>query len=217
MLEDRCHLNGLAMLEGRPKYVSMFADSDEAEGWRPLRKDGGLIIDIETNKVVCRGLSMPHSPRVYRDKLWVLNSGTGYFGYVDMATQAFINVTFCPGFVRGLSFAGDYAIVGLSKLKYDERLDELPITQNLVKHGFSETQCGFYIIDLTTGQAECTLEISGAINYIYDIIPLENVVKPLTIGVEQDHIRRAISLPPTATKEKGELVILENLREPEDK
>ena len=211
--EDRCHLNGLAMQEGRPKYVSLFAESDEVNGWRSQRNDGGLIIDIETNEVVCRGLSMPHSPRIYRDKLWVLNSGTGYFGYVDMAARSFINVTFCPGFVRGLSFVGDYAIVGLSKLKYDENIDELPITQNLEKHGFSETQCGFYIIDLNTGQAECTLEISGSINYIYDIIPLENVMKPLTIGIEQDHIRRAISLPPRPEKEKGELVILENLRD----
>lgn len=211
--EDRCHLNGLAMHNGRPKYVSLFAASDVVDGWRPLRQDGGLIIDIDTNEIVCSGLSMPHSPRLYRDKLWVLNSGTGYFGYVDMAAGRFVDVAFCPGFVRGLSFTGDYAIVGLSKLKDDESLNTLPIISHLKKHGLSETQCGFYIINLNTGEVECTLEIAGAIQYIYDIIPLEKVIKPLTIGIEQDHIRRAISLPGRTAEETGKLVVLENIRD----
>lgn len=211
--EDRCHLNGLAMNNGRPQYVSMFAASNVVDGWRSHRINGGLIIDIESNEIVCRGLSMPHSPRIYRDKLWVLNSGTGYFGYVDTASGRFENVVFCPGFVRGLSFIGDYAIVGLSKLKRDESANDLPIRQNLKKHGFDEAQCGFYMININTGQVVCTLELAGPINYIYDIIPLENVVKPLTLGIEQDHIRRAISLPPRVGREKGELVILKNLRD----
>jgi uncharacterized protein (TIGR03032 family) len=210
--EDRCHLNGLAMDKGVPRYVSMFAKSDEHEGWRPHRVKGGIIMDIATNEIVCRELSMPHSPRMYRGVLYVLNSGTGEFGYVDVVTGRFEAITFCPGFVRGLSFAGDYAIVGLSKLKNPDLAQQLPISENLLQHGFETTQCGFYMIHLKTGEVKCSLDFSGSINYIYDVVTLDNVLKPLTLGIEQDHIRRAILLPPCEEADHGELLILENIK-----
>jgi len=34
--------------------------------------DGGLLMDVETNEVLVRGLSMPHSPRLYAGRLWFL-------------------------------------------------------------------------------------------------------------------------------------------------
>ena len=80
--EDRCHLNGLAMRDGRPAYVTAVAASDVADGWRDRRRDGGCVIDVASGGIVASGLSMPHSPRWYRDRLWVLNSGTGEFGSV---------------------------------------------------------------------------------------------------------------------------------------
>ena len=64
--EDRCHLNGMAMKDGRPKWVSAVSQSDVNDGWRDRRRDGGCIIDVETNEIVVEGLSMPHSPRWYR-------------------------------------------------------------------------------------------------------------------------------------------------------
>lgn len=211
--EDRCHLNGLAMDKGKPRYVSMFAETDQHEGWRPHRVGGGLVMDVTTNEIVCRNLSMPHSPRLYRDTLYVLNSGTGEFGYVNLRSGCFEAIAFCPGFVRGLSFAGDYAIVGLSKLKNTDLAQQLPISHNLIKHGYKTTQCGFYMIHLKTGEVTCSLDFSGSINYIYDVISLDNVMKPLTLGIEQDHIRRAISLSPSREDNESQLIILDNLRE----
>ena len=82
--EDRCHLNGLAMKDGRPQYVTAVSQSDVADGWRDRRRDGGCLIDVKTNEIVCTGLSMPHSPRIYRGKVWLLDSGTGFFGSVDL-------------------------------------------------------------------------------------------------------------------------------------
>lgn len=213
MPEDRCHLNGLAMENGLPRYASMFAESDTHEGWRPHRVGGGIIIDITTNDIVCRGLSMPHSPRIYNNTLYILNSGTGEFGYVDIQTGKFVSICFCPGFVRGLSFIGDYAIVGLSKLKNPDLAQQLPIANNLIKHGYKSTQCGFYIIHLQTGAVTCALDFSGSISYIYDVLALPKVTKPLTLGIEQDHIRRAISMPEHDNHERSELVILENIKE----
>ena len=113
--EDRCHLNGVAVRDEQVRYVTATSQSDVAEGWRDHRHDGGCVIDIATNEIIATGLSMPHSPRWYRDRLWVLDSGNGDFGYIDLDAGQFIPVTFCPGYARGLSFIGDYAIVGLSK------------------------------------------------------------------------------------------------------
>jgi uncharacterized protein (TIGR03032 family) len=115
--EDRCHLNGLAMANGVPRYVTAVSKSDTIDGWRDRRTDGGIVIDVATGKVVLGGLSMPHSPRLYGGKLWVLNSGTGELGWVEIGDTAagskFHPLAFCPGFLRGLAFHGRHAFVGV--------------------------------------------------------------------------------------------------------
>ena len=78
--EDRCHLNGLAVIDGAPKYVTVLGTSDEAGGWREHKADGGAILDVPSGEVVSAGLSMPHSPRWYDGRLWVLESGRGSSG-----------------------------------------------------------------------------------------------------------------------------------------
>ena len=85
-----------------------------ADGWRDRRADGGLVMDVTTDAIVAEGLSMPHSPRLSAGRLYVLNSGTGEFGIVDLDARRFEPIAFCPGYARGLAFAQGYAIVGLS-------------------------------------------------------------------------------------------------------
>jgi uncharacterized protein (TIGR03032 family) len=112
--EDRCHLNGVALDDGKPRYVTAVSQSDVADGWRDRRQDGGCVIDVQTNETIVSGLSMPHSPRIYRDQLWLLDSGSGFFGRVDLKQGRFEPLTFCPGYARGLAFVGDFAVVGIS-------------------------------------------------------------------------------------------------------
>jgi uncharacterized protein (TIGR03032 family) len=112
--EDRCHLNGLAMRDGAPAFVTATSRSDVVNGWRDRRAEGGCIIDVTSNAIVTEKLSMPHSPRWFDDKLWVLNSGTGHLGTVDVTSGAFTAYAFCPGFLRGLAFHNGHAVVGLS-------------------------------------------------------------------------------------------------------
>ena len=102
--EDRCHLNGLAMVDGKPRYVTACSQTDIVDGWREHR-GWWIVIDIDSDEIVGQGFSMPHSPRWYRNRLWLLDAGTGYFGYLDLASGKFERVTFCPGFARGLTFA----------------------------------------------------------------------------------------------------------------
>ncbi|MBE7381224.1 MAG: TIGR03032 family protein [Leptolyngbya sp. SIO1E4] len=191
--EDRCHLNGLALREGQPRYVTAISQSDVADGWRDQRVDGGCVVDISSNEAIATGLSMPHSPRWYRDQLWLLNSGTGEFGYVDMATGRFVAVTFCPGYLRGLAFAGDFAVVGLSEPRHNKSFQGLPLDDALSTKG-AMPRCGLGVIDLRSGDLVHTLRIEGVIAELYDVAVIPGVRRPMAIGFRNDEIRRVLSV-----------------------
>lgn len=178
--EDRCHLNGLAMVDGKAKYVTAVCKADTIDGWRERRHDGGIIIDVEANEIVCEGLSMPHSPRWADGKLWVLNSGTGYLGFVDFKTKSFVPKIFCPGFARGLAIHGKYAVVGLSKPRY-ERFEGLDLDKNLSDKD-SAAWCGVQIINLETEVVEEWIRLDGPISELFDLTMLPNVRCPMAIG-----------------------------------
>ena len=189
--EDRCHLNGLALEHGKAKYVTAVSQSDVADGWRDRRHDGGCVIDVESSEIIATGLSMPHSPRVYRDKLWLLNSGTGYFGFIDRATGQFEKVPFCPGYLRGLSFHGDYAIVGMSKSRASKTFSGLALDENL-KASDAEARCGVQVIDLKSGDVVHWIRIEGVVSELYDVVGLPGVVRPQALGFKTDEIRRVL-------------------------
>ncbi|MBD2410347.1 TIGR03032 family protein [Nostoc calcicola FACHB-389] len=191
--EDRCHLNGLAMRDGQPRYVTTTSTSDVADGWRDHRANGGCVMDITSNEVIVSGLSMPHSPRWYRDKLWLLNSGTGEFGYVDWERGAFEPVAFCPGYLRGLTFAGEFAIVGLSLPRHNKTFSGLALDENLRAKN-AEPRCGLLVINLTTGDIVHSLRIEGVVTELYDVVALSGVRRPMAIGLKSDEIRRLITL-----------------------
>ncbi|MEO1200534.1 MAG: TIGR03032 family protein [Pseudomonadota bacterium] len=191
--EDRCHLNGLAMRDGKPAYVTAVAQTDIVDGWRDRRRDGGLVMDVETNEIVAAGLSMPHSPRLYRDQLYVLNAGTGEFGTIDLASGRFEPIAFCPGYARGLSFLGDYAIVGLSELRDTKTFHNLELSERLDKQGVA-ARCGVQVIDLRTGDVVHWLTAKGIIQELFDVAVLPNARKPSLIGFKSDEIRRVISI-----------------------
>src|SRR3954470_2082084 len=102
--EDRCHLNGLGMVNGRPAFVTALGTTDTPGGWRADKKSGGVLLDVASGEVVTRGLSMPHSPRWYDGRLWVLDSGSGGVGCVDPDTGRYEAIAVLPGFTRGLDF-----------------------------------------------------------------------------------------------------------------
>ncbi|MBD2386560.1 TIGR03032 family protein [Cylindrospermum sp. FACHB-282] len=191
--EDRCHLNGLALRSGKPKYVSAISQSDVAQGWRDKRANGGCVIDVESNEIVLAGLSMPHSPRWYRDKLWLLNSGTGEFGYVDLERGVFEPVAFCPGYQRGLAFHGDFAVVGISQPRYNKTFSGLLLDEKLQAKQ-AQAHCGLLVIDLKSGDIVHSLHLEGVVLELYDVVALPGVRRPMAVGFKSDEIRRLITV-----------------------
>ncbi len=193
--EDRCHLNGLAMHQGWPRWVTAVSRSNVADGWRDRRADGGVVIDVATGECVLEGLSMPHSPRWYRGRLWLLDSGSGYFGYADLEKGRFERVAFCPGYLRGLSFVGDYAVVGLSRPRHNRTFTGLALDEELSRRD-AEPRCGVHVIDLRSGDAVHWLRIEGFIEELYDVVVLPGVRRPMAIGFKTDEIRRVLRVGP---------------------
>lgn len=185
--EDRCHLNGLAMVEGRPKYVSAVCRSDVVDGWRDRRHDGGILIDIETNDILAEGLSMPHSPRWHDGKLWVLNSGSGELGWINPDDKSFNPVVFCPGFLRGLAFHNGHAFLTLSKPRHG-RFEGLSLDDKL-KEKDADAWCGVQIINLASGDVVQWIRFDGAITELFDVCILPGVKNPLTLGPNSQEIR----------------------------
>src|SRR5262249_42309569 len=115
--EDRCHLNGLAMCQGRPQYVTALSETDTPAGWRPNKATGGWLIHLPNGEAGARGCAMPHSPRVYQGRVWLLDSGTGRLVTVDPAKGKVEPAAELPGYTRGLAFHDSFAFVGLSKIR----------------------------------------------------------------------------------------------------
>lgn len=190
--EDRCHLNGLAMRDGEPAYVTAVSRSNTIDGWRDRRVDGGVVIDVQRNAIVCEGLSMPHSPRWHNGRLYVLNAGSGEFGSVDfgagsgggLTSQAgmgvFRPIAFCPGFLRGLAFADKYAFVGLSRPRY-QRFEGLDLDRRLMEAD-SEAWCGVQVIDIETGHCTDWFRIDGDVSELYDVELVRGCACPMTIS-----------------------------------
>ena len=193
--EDRCHLNGLAMRDGEAAYVTAVSDSDVVDGWREHRRDGGIVIDVATKAIVAEGLSMPHSPRWYRDELWVANSGAGELGTVNLESGKFEAKVFLPGYIRGLTFIDKWAVVGLSKPRHNKTFSGLPLDEALSNKKV-EARCGIYIVNIETGHIEHWLHISGVITELYDVVVVPGVRRASFIGFRNDQIRRNLHIRP---------------------
>jgi uncharacterized protein (TIGR03032 family) len=192
--EDRCHLNGIAMRDGAPAYVSAVAATDVADGWREHRRGGGVIVDVAADEIVCRGLSMPHSPRLHDGTLYVLDSGSGRFGRVDPARGAFEPIAFCPGYLRGLAFIDRFAVVGLSRPRAENKtFAGLELGETLAAKNVS-ARCGLMAIDLRNGDIVHWLNIGGVVEELYDVAVLPGVVRPTALGFKSDEIRRVITI-----------------------
>jgi len=140
-------LNSIAA--GKTVRTSFFSASAEKIGARrpghqnfPVDRRG-VIFSGKTREPVCRGLTRPHSARLYRSRIWVDNSGYGEVGYVD--GERFACVTAIPAWTRGLCFHGSIAFVGASRV--------IPRFSNYAPGlDVGKTVCGVFAIDARQGE-----------------------------------------------------------------
>ncbi|MEO1069698.1 MAG: TIGR03032 family protein, partial [Cyanobacteria bacterium J06638_6] len=194
--EDRCHLNGLALADGAPRYVTALGMTDTPNGWRDNKAHGGIVMEVATNELIATGLSMPHSPRWYRDRLWVLESGDGSLATVDLATGAVEPVVKLPGFTRGLDFYGPLAFVGLSQVRESAVFSGIPLTERL-----TERICGVWVVNLDTAKIIAFLQFEDAVQEIFAVQVLVGTRFPELLIDNDGLVDSAYVLPDEALAE----------------
>jgi uncharacterized protein (TIGR03032 family) len=191
--EDRCHLNGLGIVNRHPKYVTALGETDSQGGWRVNKARGGILIDVENNEIISRGISMPHSPRWYGNRLWILESGEGSLSICDQATGKLQTVTRLPGFTRGIDFYGSLAFIGLSQVRETAVFSGIPLTERL-----DERICGVWVVNLETAQTVAFLKFEDAVQEIFAVRVLPNVRFPEIIDWDEQLIGSSYVLPDAA-------------------
>jgi uncharacterized protein (TIGR03032 family) len=164
------------MVNGKPKFVTALSQTDTAFGWRESKGTSGLIVDIEADRIVVDGLSMPHSPRWYQDQLWVLESGKGALCRIDLDSGQVDTIATLPGFTRGLAFIGKYALIGLSQVR-ETVFKNLPVTETK-----QERNAGVWIVDTTTGETVGILKFDGVVSEVFDVSVIPNSKTATVIG-----------------------------------
>ncbi len=162
--QDRCHLNGMLLIDGKPKYVSALGTSNEARGWRENKANGGVLIDVDSGEVVAGGFCMPHSPRMHQGKLFLLDSGRGRLVTIDPKSGDVETVTQYPGYGRGMSLHGQFAFIGMSKARETSVFGGVPICADRTK-----MRCGVVVVDLVSGSCVAYLEFKSGVEELFDV------------------------------------------------
>lgn len=189
--EDRCHLNGLAMDDGVPRYVSAVSQTDSLSGWRNRRVSGGVVIDVASDRIVTDELSMPHSPRVVDGQIYVLDSGRGQIVRVDPETGAKEDIAFCPGFLRGMTIHNGHAIVTASKPR-DGSFKDLPLQEEIVRRD-GDAWCGIFVVNLRHGDIVEWIKLDGEVAELFDVAVIPGAACPMSLGPGTIEIENTIS------------------------
>jgi uncharacterized protein (TIGR03032 family) len=197
--EDRCHVSGMTLVDGAPRVVTVGARVDIAAGWQAEAVGGGAVIDVRTDAVVADGLSLPAAPRFHRDRLWLLDTATGWFGFVDPRSRRFERLTFCPGLPRALDMVGDYAVCAVAPDATLAGAGLLPVAETLDRHAIP-ARCAVLIVDTVSGQVAEWLQVDGGADDVAGLALLPGVRRPAAIGLDGADIHRVLSIAPEAPR-----------------
>lgn len=189
--EDRCHLNGMALKDGKPAYVTTFSQLDSAGAWRENDKsDTGTLMDVASNEILIDDLMMPHSPRWHNGKVYFCNSGLGQVCSYEPATREKKVVAELAGFTRGMAFHGDILIVATSKVRKSEIRQSIPIAESGM-----ETSASITLINLLDNSTIAQLTFTGDVEQIYDVAVLTGCHYPELIEPSHPRMRNHFTHP----------------------
>ena len=180
---DHCHLNGLAVSEDgqNPAYVTVLGETTTEGGWRENKAQGGCLLEVPSGQVILRGLSMPHSPRLYRGRLYFLDSGCGTLNFCDPTRGESGVITELPGFTRGLDFWEGHAFVGLSKIRETAVFGGLPLDDRR-----DDLRCGLAVVDLSKGEVVGIFWFNSGVEEVFAVTVLPGYRNPAMIGPDTD-------------------------------
>ena len=189
--EDRCHLNGLAVVDGQPRYVTALAQTDSAEGWRAVKATGGCLMEVPSGHIVAArpgpaALAARGRGQALLSALGPRPAGRGRS--LDRPSQP---VAELPGVARGLALHGGFAFVGLSKAR--PTLEGVPIVAQR-----DQLKCGLAVVDLRTGRIAAHLEFRTGVEEIFDVQVLPGITFPYISGpgAERDTGQPLWTVPP---------------------
>lgn len=187
--EDRCHLNGMAIIDGRPKYVTAFGTGNSFQNWREEITKNGILMDTENNEIILDKLPMPHSPRWINNNLYLLLSATGELIKTDLEKGKYETVSKLNGFVRGLAVIGDYAFIGLSRLrKNSSTFAKLDIADKAINAGIA-------IVHLPTGAFTGEIKYLNSVDEIYDVQVIPGKSRPGIMNTIKPGHKLGLSIP----------------------
>ena len=186
--EDRCHLNGMALRDGRPAYVTALGQTDTPRGWSPGKLTGGVLYDVQAGEEAFTGLAMPHSPRLFDGALYVLLSARGEVARVDPEAGEVTTILKVPSFLRGMARHGDVVFVGMSKLRKGRSLGDLPMASD-------DLRSGVLAFSLSSGQILGEVSYHTDVEEIYDVVVLPGMRRPGLLGPESPQRKAALSMP----------------------
>lgn len=187
--EDRCHLNGMAMLNGKPKYVTAFNQGNTHQSWRENVTKTGILMDVETNEIILENLAMPHSPRIFNGELYVLLSATGELIRVNIEERSYEVVVKLEGFVRGMDVYKDYLFIGLSKLRQN--------SSTFAKLDFAEAanEAGIMVVHLPTAAIAGKITYQTSLDEIYDVHILGEKTRPNVLNTIRPDYKAGLMIP----------------------
>ncbi len=189
--EDRCHLNGMTLRDGKPGYVTTFSKQDSATQWRQNKnRQEGTLIDVQNNEILVEGLWMPHSPRWYQGRLYFCNSGIGAVCRYDFDSGKVETVAQVPGFTRGMAFHGPLMFVGLSRVRQSDVTRPAPLGEM-----YDETLSGIWVFNLEDFSEVARLTFRGNVDQIYDVAVIPGCHFPEIIEPSNPRMRNHFCFP----------------------
>ena len=186
---DACHLNGLAMVDGKPKYATSFNQGNTPSSWRENITQTGVLYDVTTNEVIMDNLAMPHSPKMINGELYLLQSATGELTKVNPTNKSAEPIYSFKGFVRGMAHYQDYLFVGLSKLrKNSSTFAQLPFAADA-------QEAGITIIHLPTRSLVGKISYQASVDEIYEIQILAGKRRPNILNTMTPDYKAGLMTP----------------------
>jgi len=187
--DDRCHLNGMAMLDSIPLYVTALGKTNAAGAWRENITNGGVLMNVPEGEIILDHLAMPHSPRLINNELYLLLSATGEIIKVDIENKNYKVITKLNRFIRGMTHHENYLFVAYSKIrKTSKTFNKLPVAE-------IADEAGVAVIELSSGHVVGEIKYLDTVEEIYDVQILPNTVKPGMITPDDPRHKLTVTTP----------------------